>query len=140
MHLSSDKLIRWAIDYYGLRRDLNDRRPVIPVKLPPKMKAFFRCLISTSPVCSYIFPSEENLELLRLLTEVDIKGNQALYLQLQAESPVFYDMLIELTDCLRLPAAFRGLIRHLTICAVTPFNPEDKLPDLPSTDDKKLEW
>ena len=115
-----------------------DKSRKIPVKLPQKTKAFFRCLGSESPVCTYLFPS--SIELIKELTEVDFKKDRERYHALQMESPIFYDLLWELKDLSRLPKEFTSLLQHLIMCAETPFNnPEHRLPNLPLDDERKLE-
>ena len=118
-------VVNWAIAEYAMMATPDAR-------LPSGIRAFFRCLGSTSAVCSYIFPSDRNIQLIRELTEVNIQADPVIRTEIQNQLPIFFGVLCDLKSCyLRLPGCFRVLLGRLVIAAATPFdNPEHVLPDL----------
>ena len=76
--------------------------------------AFFQCVASVSPVCSYLPYSEFNLSLARSLYEDDgILQNIEVLRSLQAYLPILFDLLKVFSKRTRLPDEFKALMIYL---------------------------
>ena len=119
------ELMKWVIDEY---------KPHVKsvLGIPASIRALIRCLATTSPVCSYIHPSDEIAELVRSLTETNIRTSAQDMLHLQWEVPILFEVVKQLGETHAvLPGCFRDLITYLINRSQAPFNPEHKVPDIP---------
>ena len=121
----------WLITHFQLTTN--------PVSTVPRgIINFFQCLGSKSPVCSYLFPSEENIGLVKSLTEDRITPDFPALRTLQCELPIFHGLVTSIKGVSVLPRCFQILLNHLGLCAEAPFNPEYKIPDSPVGKPSKL--
>ena len=79
--------------------------------VPQALKQFFRCLSSSSPVCSYLPPSDECLDLAMKIFEFDLAEDEVLMTKLQKYMPIFFDLVV----CLLCKQVMQVLERLLTI-------------------------
>ncbi|XP_066929541.1 uncharacterized protein [Clytia hemisphaerica] len=79
-----------------------------------------QCLYSSSPVCSYIFPSEEVAYLMADLFDPSIKSSVTKMRKLQQHCPLFFNLLKEFNGpC--LPDEWKELVDSLITLAHVPF-------------------
>ena len=65
-HTELKSFIRWLFDEYSLNTSSFN-------VVPDGVREFIRCMSTTSPVCSYIFPSESIMDHDRSLTEMPVR-------------------------------------------------------------------
>lgn len=132
--LEARTLMTWVVDTFGLHyTDVS----VVPFGV----RQFIRCIATTSPVCSYLHPSDENIQMVKSLTEENIRAKPFEWHQLQMELPMFYELLKDLASAEVLPSdVFTRLFTYLIHRAEDPFNPDNRLPDLPLSTDTPLAW
>ena len=101
-HNSIYVAVRWCIRKYGNNG-----------KVPANIMAFFQCVASISPVCSYLPYSEFNISLAESLYEDGILSNVEVLRSLMTELPILYGLLEALPEEPRLPDEFKGLVIYL---------------------------
>ena len=89
--------------------------------LPKGINDFFRCLSRASPVCSYVFPSEEVYTMVDKLFTEGIKHDIAFTKKLSEKAPIIHQLLIAFQVESRLPLAFKQLLGKLIAKSKTPF-------------------
>ncbi|XP_066913987.1 uncharacterized protein [Clytia hemisphaerica] len=80
----------------------------------------FQCLYSSSPVCSFIFPSEYVFGLMTDLFDPDVKSSVTKMRQLQEHCPLFFNLLREVSGSC-LPEDWKDLIDNLIVLACVPY-------------------
>ena len=104
-------IMKWSLDTY------------VTVKCFPKsLRNIFSLLYSTSPVCSYIEPSDFVCDLALKMIEPNIKSDSKLMEKIQHHLPHFHLFLSSLSIENELPEEFKGLLLDLTDKAKQPFN------------------
>jgi hypothetical protein len=131
-HRELRPVIKWIVEKYQLTQSS-------VAVIPDGLRRFIRSLSLTSPVCSYLDPSEFNVNLIRSLTKEPIRRKVKELHYLQMELPIFFDMVIE-QDVGVLPDCFTDLLSYLIIRAESPFNSEHRVSDLPPSADNPLAW
>ena len=89
--------------------------------VPKGIKDFVLTLSRPSPVCAYIYPSDESFNLLETIFNINIKGDPIYLKSLKDRLPLIYDLLMafSLESC--LPVEFKPLIFKLIEKAQEPF-------------------
>ncbi|XP_066910086.1 uncharacterized protein [Clytia hemisphaerica] len=117
-------VIEWSIDTFG-----DD--------IPKAMRLFFRCLYSSSPVCSYF--EERDLELSLKLLQPNCKSDSRLMRQFQIRLPLLFNVLnaANLESCFP-ETKWKGLLLYLADKAEVPFNNAKDLSTSDEFDENEL--
>ena len=106
-------VIQWVNDNFG-----NDP--------PAAIKAFYKCLYSSSPVCSYF--RHEDLELSLKLLQPNCKSDASLMKQFQVKIPLFFNILTSLRVETSLSEIYwKGLLLYLSEKSGVPFNKAEEV-------------
>ncbi len=125
IHPCINDVFKWLIGHFLLGTN--------PVNTVPRgIMTFLQCVGSASPVCSYLFPSEENIGLVKSLCKDPITNDFRALRTLQNELPIFYGLLTAVKGYKVLPPCFQALIEKLCNCAEAPFDPSYYIPDTPA--------
>ena len=106
--------------------------------VPRGIKRFLQCVGSPSPVSTYLFPSDENIGLVKTLCKKSITNDGIALRVLQSELPIFYGLTAAIKQVPVLPGCFQDLLDKLAVCASAPFNPLYRIPDSPVIEDSVL--
>lgn len=101
---------RWVVESYNRF-----------VNAPKEMKKLFSCIASSSPVCSYLFPSNECLDLMSKLFDRNCAMDAHLMKDLQEKLPIFFKALTSLL-CKCFPEEFRVMLSTLTRISQEPYH------------------
>ena len=110
-----------------------------PVIVPKGVLQFFNCLSQPSPVCSYLFPSEECLELADKLYTVNVKMHVETYKEIYEKLPVFFHLLNSLFES-SLPLVWKPLIRYLILKSQKPFVDAANVPETAPSDEDSMDF
>ena len=94
---------------------------IFTTSVPKGIKDFFLTMSRPSPVCAYIYPSDESFNLLETIFNINIKDDPIHLKSLKDRLPLIYDLLMafSLESC--LPVEFKPLIFKLIEKAQEPF-------------------
>ena len=94
---------------------------IFTTSVPKGIKDFFLTMSRPSPVCAYIYPSDESFNLLETIFNINIKDDPIYLKSLKDRLPLIYDLLMafSLESC--LPVEFKPLIFKLIEKAQEPF-------------------
>ena len=98
------------------------------------------CVSSPSPVCSYLYPSEEVLDLVMELFETNIKSDVKKMKEFQEKIPLFFNLLVCFSIETSLPDEWKGLIILLTDIARKPFINAELVNTKLSDESNNLSW
>ena len=101
---------------------------------------FFKCLASESPVCSYVLPDPDIIDIVRNLTNVKIKMDVHTMQLLQENLPVFFNLMKDVATP-SLPDDWQPLVTRLADIAAVPFQNAPKSPQgPPPPEESELCW
>ena len=88
-------------------------KQIFTTSVPKGIKDFFLTLSRSSPICAYIYPSDESFNLLETIFDINIKDDPIYLKSLKDRLPLIYDLLMAflLESC--LPVEFNPLIFKL---------------------------
>jgi len=93
---------------------------------PSAIKAFYKCLYSPSPVCSYF--RHEDLDLSLKLFQPNCKSDAALMKQFQVKIPLFFNILTSLRVETSLSEFYwKGILLYLSEKSEVPFNKAEEV-------------
>ena len=109
-----------------------------PSKQPRGIKDFFLCLSKPSPVCSYLYPSEECFSLLEKLFIVGVKSQVSTMRDLHNKLPIFFDLLTSMEDQSSLPFDWKPVAYKLMQLAGQPFTGPKLIEESAQSGDEKV--